>query len=753
MFKMSASLLAVAACVVGVASLTVRADGPDLTPAQQVQVLEGLLPGFVRVEFTLKYDQGEAPGSGGWMEHMPNFGFHRSYFDAEEVIREQRPLEAPGYLIGPDRVLVRDPGLHPRFIEKIEVRAGDQVVSAKPAAYTEREPGLVLELAAPLSAAKPFAFDASREGPYFVASYQFSNATWGAGMKSLSGVVVTCDTGLQFRQVDSSTVIVDASGQPVAVTLSGELPLTDAWRGSPADWPACSAEEMEKHLKHVEGIAKQNILHVTLKFRSPRKDSQRDYYRNYDDEEAATEMQTVGILRDERTLLILGTLKPAVTARLERIQVRLADGEEVAAHFGHTLREYGCFVAELEEPLSANLEIAQGDLRELRNRLLVAVEVNVYGEECIMRFLPGRIPSFRVAHKHNIYPELPQREDNLYLFTLAGKLVAAPLEVRAPANTESRWYGRTGPMCTPLTPVVALLADMVANADPSNVPLTEEEESRIAWLGVELQNLDADLARAHGVSDLTQNGSTGAIVSYVYPGSPAEEKGVQPGWVFVRLHPADHPKPVPVRADEDYYGMAFPWDRLDELPEEYYNEIPAPWPSVDNTLTQALTEMGFGRAFQAEFFHDGKKETRDFTVVQSPPYYGTAPRFKSEELGLTVKDLTYEVRRYFRLEEGDPGVIVCKIEPGSRASVAGLKPFEIVTQVNNEPATDAATFGKLISSATEELRLNVKRMARSRVVKIAPAPAKTDEEAKSTTQPAEDTEESGDAEDSEDAGA
>jgi len=108
----------------------------------------------------------------------------------------------------------------------------------------------------------------------------------------------------------------------------------------------------------------------------------------------------------------------------------------------------------------------------------------------------------------------------------------------------------------------------------------------------------------------------------------------------------------------------------------------------------------------------GKPIVKEFTVVQSPAHYDSAKRYKSDSLGLSVRDLTYEVRRYFQKPDDEPGIIVAKIEPGSRASVAGLKPFELITHVNNEAVPDVATFEKLVTTAKTELRLNVKRMTR-----------------------------------------
>ena len=70
--------------------------------------------------------------------------------------------------------------------------------------------------------------------------------------------------------------------------------------------------------------------------------------------------------------------------------------------------------------------------------------------------------------------------------------------------------------------------------------------------------------------------------------------------------------------------------------------------------------------------HNGKIVTKPFTVVQSPMHYNTSPKFKSEPLGLTVHDLTFEVRRYFQITPQSPGVIASKVEMGGKVAVAKI---------------------------------------------------------------------------------
>ena len=112
--------------------------------------------------------------------------------------------------------------------------------------------------------------------------------------------------------------------------------------------------------------------------------------------------------------------------------------------------------------------------------------------------------------------------------------------------------------------------------------------------------------------------------------------------------------------------------------------LPTPWRAAESTVTRALTDIGFGKKFKADFFRDGNVMPKDFEIVAGPDNYESAARFKSESTGLTVRDITYEVGRYFQRKASEAGVIISTLTPGSKGSVAGLKPFEIITHVNGK---------------------------------------------------------------------
>jgi S1-C subfamily serine protease len=147
-------------------------------------------------------------------------------------------------------------------------------------------------------------------------------------------------------------------------------------------------------------------------------------------------------------------------------------------------------------------------------------------------------------------------------------------------------------------------------------------------------------------------------------------------------------------------------------------------------VTRALTDLGFGARVTAEFFDEGQVLSREFEVGPGPTHYESAARFKSESLGITVRNLTYDVRRYIQRKADEPGVVVSRIEPGARASVAGVKPYELITHVQDQPVSTVADFERLVAAEKGDLKLTLKRMAKGRIVTIRAVSSETKAETK-----------------------
>jgi hypothetical protein len=698
--------------------------GKEAGALAQAAAAAAVAPSLVRVEYTLRYDKGEEPRAAGLTRGGWPVARH-SGLPAESAVKEERPLELEGYLVSPTQVVTTDPMIHPRFLEGVAVRQGDEVVKATFAAYAKAENAVLLDLEHPLKDGKPLVFEAKAKPPYLAMTYEESDAAWTIDVEGYAPDLAVDEKGRRFASAPLQSLITDEAGAAVALAMNARFDSADNPAGSPLAWPAYTAGEMAGIMADLEKWCNRGLVRVTLHFRSPKKEAG-GRYRGHPGEESATENHVVGIVLDGGRILVLANLKPKVTARLEKIVVHPAAGEPVEARFAGSLLDYGCFLATIEKPLPGALALSALPILDARFLAIPAAEILLHGENRTAYYEHRRIVGYEIGWRHQVYPDAGGKDEGLFLFDPDGALLAAPVSHREKVSAEGRDAAREDARLTPVAYLRTVLADLAKNVDPQNAPLSEADEQRLAWLGVELQAMNRDLARENKVAALTRDGETGAVVSYVYPESPAAKAGIEPGWILLRLRAEGQPKPLEVELGEDEADRGpFPWDRLDEVQEQYFDRIPHPWPSTENAFTRALTDLGFGKKVQAEFFHDGKLMTQDFVVTASPPYYGSAPRYKAASLGLTVRDLTYEVRRYFQKAPGDPGVIISKIEPGSKASVAGFKPYEMITHVNDKPILNVGDFEKAIPKEGE-IRLSVKRMNQGRVVKInmsAPTPA------------------------------
>ena len=678
-------------------------------------IVKAVSPSIVHVEYTLQYDKGEAPRGGSW-----------GSFD--QYVREERPQEVAGLLVADDKVLAPDMMIHPRFVKGIAVRFGDNVVGARIAACAIDQNAVVLKLASPLAGAKPVVFDAAGKEPYFSVSHMLRENEWATNVRAAPAGVTITETGRKYQPAGGCWLIVDASGGAVGVCSGGRLDTQGKWKGSPLDWPVRTDEQMAKHVAETKRRVDAGVFRVALSFRSPKKSAAGPMGgSSRSPADGKAEQNVVGMLIDDRTVVVLANLRPKVTGRLERITVH-AGGKAgpVEAKFSHTLKDYGCFLAKLAKPVKGGLKLSNKPITGLRNRMLMSAEVTIQGENRVTYFDHRRIRTYDLGWKRHVYPQVGAKTGNLFLFDAEGELLIFPLARRLKLSMAGRHSG-SEVLATPAARLSTVLGDLAANVDKSNVPLVAEEESRLAWLGVELQPLNRELARLNNLSDLTRDGQIGALVSYIYPDSPAAKAGVTAGpddapWFLINVHVEGDPKPIDVTAErESRIRAGFPWKQWDRLPPTYWDgKFPTPWQPTETRLNRTLTDLGFGKKFTATFFTKGRQVRKSFTVAPSPTHYESAPTFKSAPIGVTVREMTFEVRRYFLKGPKDPGVIVSAVEPGSAAGVGGIRPYEIVTHVNDKPVTGVKDFEKFIA-ARAELRLTVVRMTTGRLVKLKSA--------------------------------
>ena len=199
-------------------------------------------------------------------------------------------------------------------------------------------------------------------------------------------------------------------------------------------------------------------------------------------------------------------------------------------------------------------------------------------------------------------------------------------------------------------------------AIPINVAMNVADQLRTkgkvsrGWLGVLIQDVTRELAESFGMEK-----PEGALIAKVLPDSPAEKAGFQVGDIVM-----------------SFAGKHV--DRSSQLP-----------PIVGSTKV--------GDEVPVEILRDGKSETLSVLIAELPEEdeiklaaSGENGGAEANKLGLSVTDLTDELRKKHQIEEN--GVLVEEVSPGP-ASRAGVRKGDVILMLNNTKVKDSAHFAEL----------------------------------------------------------
>lgn len=202
------------------------------------------------------------------------------------------------------------------------------------------------------------------------------------------------------------------------------------------------------------------------------------------------------------------------------------------------------------------------------------------------------------------------------------------------------------------------------------------------YLGVMIQDLTPTLAEQFNVSGNTQ----GALVGDVTAKGPAEKAGLKSGDVIV-----------------EFNGKKITDSRH---------------------LKLQVARTGPGETVPVKVLRDGKTRELEVTVKELPgsERLAQADRQGSDEgtlNGVTVSDLDPRVRQQLNLPPRMNGVVVTDVEPGSAAAESGLRPGDVITEINRQPVKSAEQAVEMTEQAKEKQTLvRVWREGASRYVVV-----------------------------------
>ncbi len=194
-------------------------------------------------------------------------------------------------------------------------------------------------------------------------------------------------------------------------------------------------------------------------------------------------------------------------------------------------------------------------------------------------------------------------------------------------------------------------------------PPGDEIESDDAWLGIFTQPLTDDLAEYWG---LRKDG--GIVVSTVIPGSPAEVSGLRPGDVLTEFNG----RRISAKQDQEVLGF-----------------------------TKMVRESPIGQMIPMSILRNGESMQLELTMTTRPRTARDAREYVDEQLGLTVREITTDVRIAMNLSGEVQGVIVHRVRPGSPANQARLRPPYIVLAIDEKPITGLADYEAAVAALRE----------------------------------------------------
>lgn len=183
--------------------------------------------------------------------------------------------------------------------------------------------------------------------------------------------------------------------------------------------------------------------------------------------------------------------------------------------------------------------------------------------------------------------------------------------------------------------------------------LTQFGKVSRGFLGVGIQPVTPDLAKQFKLAD-----TSGALVSGFTPGSPAEKAGIKAGDLITEVNGTKV-------ADSQHLRLM-----ISQIAPDTDTELKVLRDGKERTFKVKLAELSQQVAARGEL---PSEETN-----------------KNEALeGVEVGDLDSRTRRQFSIPTRYAGALVTNVDPESNSYEAGLRPGDVILEINRKPVRDA----------------------------------------------------------------
>jgi serine protease Do len=159
------------------------------------------------------------------------------------------------------------------------------------------------------------------------------------------------------------------------------------------------------------------------------------------------------------------------------------------------------------------------------------------------------------------------------------------------------------------------------------------------WLGVSVQDVTEDVAKSLQLKD-----TSGALISEVIKGAPADNVGLRSG------------------------------DLITEINRKKIKDT--------HDLLLTIASFHVGDSIEVKVLRDGQEKTVNIAVTESNDRSEIASSSGSaDNFGMTVQNIKPGIAKRYGVE-GTGGVIVVNVNEGSQADLKGIRPQDIILQVN-----------------------------------------------------------------------